>query len=139
MKRILFILISVLMLSVADNVSAKPHIRPTQLPRVTQTFLKHNWPGISVSSAARNAKNYTVYMEDGTRLVFSLKGEWQEITNEYGIPTAYLPSNIHQYVSDTYETSLITGVKKMPKGYLVTITGDLRLRFSYSGAYIRLD
>lgn len=139
MKRILFILISVFMLSVADNVSAKPQIRPTQLPRVTQTFLKHNWPGISVSSAARNAKNYTVYMEDGTRLVFSLKGEWQEITNEYGIPTAYLPSNIHQYVSDTYETSLITGVKKMPKGYLVTITGDLRLRFSYSGAYIRLD
>lgn len=139
MKRILFVLISFLMLTVSVDVNAYPQIRPTQLPKITQTFLKHNWPGVSVGSASRNAKNYVVYMEDGTRMVFSLKGEWQEISNEYGIPTAYLPSNIHQYVSDNYETSLITGVKKMPKGYLVTITGDLRLRFGLTGAFIRLD
>lgn len=139
MKKILFVSIAFLMLTLSVDVNANLQIRPTHLPKVTQTFLKHNWPGVSVSSASRTAKNYVVYMEDGTRMVFSLKGEWQEISNEYGIPTAYLPSNIHQYVSDTYETSLITGVKRMPKGYLVVITGDLRLRFGLTGAFIRLD
>lgn len=139
MKKILFVLISFLMLTYSVDAINISQIRPTYLPKVTQTFLKHNWPGVSVSSASRNAKNYTVYMEDGTRMVFSLKGEWQEVNNEYGIPTAYLPSNIHQYVSDNYKTSLITGVKRMPKGFLVTITGDLRLRFAVSGAFIRLD
>ena len=144
MKKMLLSALAIATLAVTPTMAEDVAITAQQLPREAQSFLKVHYAQNKVLSAMHDRdvadNDYTVYLEDGTKIEFDGSGKWESVKNHNGkIPAGVVPAPIQGYISQHYPTLGIEKIERKRYGYEVELTNDLDMKFSLNGKFIGLD
>ena len=125
----------------ADN--DKP-ITVTQLPAKAQQFIKTHFSKEKVAFAKLEREfletRYEVVFTNSSKIEFCKDGEWKEIDCKYSIvPSAVIPAQIAQYVSQNYPDTQIVKIDRDKRDYEVKITNGLELTFDKQFNLIDID
>ncbi len=128
------------------NAYAQDTVIPTaQLPKTSQTFITKNFNKAKVSQAQKEsiagiAREYKVYLDNGTSIEFGRDGSWEEIENEQsGVPFSVAPASIQNHIKQKFPNTFITKIEKKRYGYSVDISNGLELEFDSKGNFTKID
>jgi len=134
----LFVLLLGLMTLNAFAVNDRP-ITFQQLPQKAQQFITTNFKGVEVLSATVD-DDYEVYLANGTKVEFTLQGDWKEVKCPgSAVPAAIIPAAISKYVKTNFANSTIVKIDKKYNGYEVELNNDLELKFDKNGNFLAID
>ena len=110
-----------------------------QLPQKAQQFINTHFSGVEVLSATVD-DDYEVYLANGTKVEFTMQGEWKEVKCPgAAVPAAIIPAAISKYVKANFPNSTIVKIDKKYSGYEVELNTDLELVFDKNGNFIGID
>ena len=142
MKQIKIFLMALVCLftqSVMVMADDKP-IPPQQLPAAAQQFVKTYFPQNKVVYAEKDWKSYEAMLDNGAKIEFDKKGNWDKVEYKMGaVPAALIPANIATYVQSSFPNTAITKIDKERYGYEVELANDIELKFNNAGAIIGYD
>ena len=135
MKKILLILVAVfsvgILAAVADNDKI---INKSQLPKPAQEFIDAHFAGVELLYAKEDCNvlfsSYEVRLENGVKMEFSSKGNWEEVDcQQNAVPAAIVPQPIKEYVEKNYAGNSILAIEKNRNQYEVRLSNRLELKF----------
>ena len=135
MKKILLILVAVfsvgIFVAVADNDKI---INKSQLPKPAQEFIDAHFAGVELLYAKEDCNvlfsSYEVRLENGVKMEFSSKGNWEEVDcQQNAVPAAIVPQPIKEYVEKNYAGNSILAIEKNRNQYEVRLSNRLELKF----------
>ena len=135
MKKILLILVAVfsvgIFVAVADNDKI---INKSQLPKAAQEFIDAHFAGVELLYAKEDCNvlfsSYEVRLENGVKMEFSSKGNWEEVDcQQNAVPAAIVPQPIKEYVEKNYAGNSILAIEKNRNQYEVRLSNRLELKF----------
>ena len=137
MKKLLVVLLGVMTLNVfAAN--DRP-VTFQQLPQKAQTFITTHFSGVEFLSATVD-DDYEVYLANGTKVEFTLQGEWKEVKCPgSAVPAAIIPAAISKYVKANFPNSTIVKIEKKYSGYEIELNNDMELKFDKNGRFLSYD
>ena len=110
-----------------------------QLPQKAQQFINTHFKGVEFLSATVD-DDYEVYLANGTKVEFTLQGEWKEVKCPgSAVPTAIVPAAITKYVKAQFPNSTIVKIDKKYGGYDVELNNDMELKFDKNGKFLSYD
>jgi len=137
MKKLLVLLLGLITLN-AFAVNDRP-ITFQQLPQKAQQFITTNFKGVEVLSATMD-DDYEVYLANGTKVEFTLQGDWKEVKcHGSAVPAAIIPAAITKYVKTNFANSTIVKIDKKYNGYEVELNNDIELKFDKNGNFLAID
>ena len=144
MKKILLSVLAVATLAVTPTMAEDVAITAQKLPGAAQKFLKEHFAKNKVVTALLDRdfadNDYTVYLDDGTKIEFTGTGKWESVKNHSGkIPAGIIPTAIQSYISQHYPALGIEKIEHKRYGYEVELTNDLDLRFDLNGNFVGID
>ena len=144
MKKILLSALAIAALAVTPTMAEDVAITAQKLPQEAQKFLKTHYAQTKVVSAMHDRditdNDYTVYLEDGTKIEFDGSGKWESVKNHSGkIPAGVVPAKIAGYVAEHYPMTGIEKIERKRYGYELELTNDLDMKFSTDGRFVGLD
>ena len=144
MKKILLSVLAIATLAVTPTMAEDVAITAQKLPKEAQKFLSVHYPQNKVLSATHDRditdNDYTVYLDDGTKIEFDGSGKWESIKNHNGkIPAGIVPAEIQKYIAAHYPSLGVEKIEHKRYGYEVELTNDLDMKFSSNGKFIGLD
>ena len=144
MKKILLSALAIAALAVTPTMAEDVAITAQKLPKEAQKFLSVHYPQNKVLSATHDRditdNDYTVYLDDGTKIEFDGSGKWESIKNHNGkIPAGIVPAEIQKYIAAHYPSLGVEKIEHKRYGYEVELTNDLDMKFSSNGKFIGLD
>lgn len=110
----------------------------SQLPQKTQQFITKHFDDVEFISATVG-DDYEVYLANGTKAEFNLRGEWTEIKCINGIPASIIPDNIYKYVNDKFAKNFIIKIDRDRRGYEIELNNDIELKFDKYGNLLDID
>ena len=143
MKKIIFSGIFALVL-LMTGCTDKPVV-PAQLPQQITAFIQQNFPGQSISFAAKDLEitgwKYDVVLADGTQIDFDTDKMWDKIqcTMSNPVPTALIPALIATHLRTNFPDAMILKIDKDRNGYEVELANGLELKFNQQGALMEVD
>ena len=117
----------------------------SQLPAVVKTFVTKNFSGKTIAYASKDVElfmgtKYEVMLNDGAKIEFDKKGNWDNVDCEtYAVPTALVPASITKYVKANFPGTKIVKIDKERHGYDIELSNDIELKFNKNGALIGMD
>ncbi len=145
MKKLLLSLLLVLGVSVVACARDSYTRDVSQLPVAAQTILKQNFKAgvsiIKIDTELGRIDDYEVILTDGTEITFDRSGNWKEIETRVGasVPAKLVPAAIAQYVKANQKGTSIIGIEKDRKGYEVTLSNGVEMKFNSQGGFIKYD
>ena len=144
MKKILLSALAVATLAVTPTMAEDVAITAQRLPQEAQKFLKEHFSQNKVSAAMHDKdisdNDYTVILDNGTKIEFDSKGKWESVKSRTGkMPAGVVPVNIQGYITEHYPTSGIDKIERKRYGYEVELTNDLDLKFDSNGRFVGID
>ena len=144
MKKILLSVLAVATLAVTTTMAEDVAISAHKLPGEAQKFLKSYFAQNKVVTAVHDKdvsdNDYTVILDNGTKIEFDASGKWESVKNRNGkMPAGLVPVKIQGYISEHYNSFGIEKIERKRYGYEVELTNDLDLKFSTDGRFIGLD
>ena len=144
MKKILLSALVIATLAVTPTMAEDVAITAQKLPKEAQKFLSVHYPQNKVLSAMQDRdfadNDYTVYLEDGTKIEFDGPGKWESVKNHNGkIPAGVIPAEIQNYIKAHYPSLGVEKIERKRYGYEVELTNDIDMKFSLNGKFIGLD
>ena len=137
MKKLFVLLLGLMTLNVFA-VNDRP-ITFKELPQKSQQFITTHFSGVEVLSVTVD-DDYEVYLANGTKVEFTLQGEWKEVKCPgSAVPAAIVPAAITKYVKAQFPNSAIVKIDKKYRGYEVELNNDLELKFDKDGNFIGVD
>lgn len=144
MKKIIFVLASVMMsvgIASADNDRI---VAFDQLPAKAQEFVKQYFPSEKVSYVKEESDfmelSYEVVFAQGTKVEFSGQGEWKEVDCRYStLDEKLVPQQIRDYVAKNFPDSKFVKIEKGYRGYEVKLTNRLELTFDSNYNLVDID
>jgi hypothetical protein len=137
MKKLFVLLLGLITLNVFAS-NDRP-ITFQQLPQKAQQFITTNFKGVEVLSATVD-DDYEVYLANGTKVEFTLQGEWKEVKCVAGaVPAAIIPAAISKYVKTHFPNTTIVKIDKKYNGYEVELNNDIELKFDKNGNFLAVD
>ena len=94
--------------------------------------------GVEFLSATMD-DDYEVYLANGTKVEFTLQGDWKEVRCAGGVPAAIVPAAISKYVKTNYANAAIVKIDKKYSGYEVELNNGLELKFDTKGKFLAID
>ncbi|MCH5216401.1 MAG: PepSY-like domain-containing protein [Muribaculaceae bacterium] len=143
MKKILYIITITGVFLVSFPLTARKKTKKVVIAPESVEFINTHFQGVTIdkSEIERNTETleYAVKLDNGDRIVFDEKGEWQEVkAGESGmIPRTLLPDTIYKYIAFKYPQRNIIETKKNSVGYKVELANGVELIFSSTGKFIR--
>lgn len=140
-----FVLVAVLLMNCRAMADNDKIITQEQLPEGAKTFLKSHFANLAVSFVKQDtellSKSYEVLLENGTRLEFDSKGQWQEVDGRgRAIPTAFIPTAILAEVAQRYPQQAIVKIEKTDRGrYEVELISGVELLFGKDFKFISVE
>lgn len=132
MKKI--VVLSLMFVLVLAGVSARDKtLSSTDLPQEAQDFLSTAFPEEEVQEVKRIVHSYNIEMDDNTIINFNKNGEWESITNRYGIPSEAIPEEISSSIASTYPLLDVVRIEKDFGKIEVTLSDGEELLFSMGG------
>lgn len=131
-KTVLSCLAILLMTACVDN----------QVPPQSKEFIDKYFPQSSIvlvemDDDDNDGKEYSVLLNDGTKVEFDLQGEWKRVSRKKtGVPSTLVPKPILQYVKTNYPEDVITKLSRKPYGFKIELSNDEDVRFNPQGQFI---
>lgn len=111
-----------------------------QLPQKAQQFINKHFSNVGFLSAKQDDGEYEVYLNDGTKIDFTLQGDWKEVDcHTLAVPAALIPSGIAQYMKTHFPNNIITKIEKTYNGYDIELENDMELKFDKNGKFMYAD
>lgn len=113
-----------------------------KIPATSKAFIDQYFPEktvvlVEMDNDDDGGKEYSVYLNDGTKIEFDLQGEWKRVgRKKTGVPSTLVPSAIWEYVKTHYPEDVITKLSKKPYGYKIELSNDEDMRFTPQGQFI---
>ena len=113
-----------------------------KVPASSKAFIDQYFPEMTVVLVEMDddddgGKEYSVCLNDGTKIEFDLQGEWKRVgRKKTGVPSTLVPSAIWEYVKTHYPEDVITKLSKKPYGYKIELSNDEDMRFTTQGQFI---
>ena len=113
-----------------------------KVPASSKAFIDQYFPEMTVVLVEMDndddgGKEYSVYLNDGTKIEFDLQGTWKRVgRKKTGVPSTLVPSAIWEYVKTHYPEDVITKLSKKPYGYKIELSNDEDMRFTTQGQFI---
>ena len=113
-----------------------------KVPPSSKAFIDQYFPEMTVvlvemADDDDGGKEYSVCLNDGTKIEFDLQGEWKRVgRKKTGVPSTLVPSAIWEYVKTHYPEDVITKLSKKPYGYKIELSNDEDMRFTPQGQFI---
>lgn len=144
MKKILLSALAIATLAVTPTMAEDVAITAQQLPQEAQKFLKANYATSNIVSAYHDKdisdNDYTVILDDGTKIEFDASGKWESVKNRNGkMPAGIVPVKIQGYITKHFASVGIEKIERKRYGYEVELTNDLDLKFGSDGRFIGID
>ena len=144
MKKMLLSALAMAALSITPAMAWEVAITKQQLPAEAQAFLSKNFAKNEVVVATHDKditdNDYTVILDDGTKIEFSGAGKWESVKNKAAkIPAGIIPAQIANFVKAQYNGVGIVQIEAKLFGYEVELSNDLELKFDKAGRCIGID
>ena len=144
MKKILLSVLAVATLAVTTTMAEDVAITAQKLPEAARKFLNVHFAQNKVVTALHDKdisdNDYTVILDNGTKIEFDSSGKWESVKSQKGkIPAGIIPTKIVGYVTEHYPSTAIEKVERKRYGYEVELVNDLDLKFGSDGRFIGLD
>ena len=138
MKKILIVLLSVMALNV--YAFADTPVTFAQLPQKAQQFINKHFINVGFLSAKQDDGEYEVMLKDGTKIDFTLQGDWKDVDcHVRAVPAAIVPAAITNYMKTNFPNNIITKIEKKYNGYDIELETDLELKFDKNGNFLYAD
>ena len=145
MKNVLFAI--ALLFGAALGCSAKDIVSHdvNVLPDAARSVLKKQFDSgislIKIDKEFAHSQEYEVILTDGTEVTFDSKGNWKNIEREShkSVPKFFVPAAVATYVKSNHGGTRIIGIEKERKGYEVTLSDGLDLKFDKEGRFVKYD
>lgn len=144
MKKILLSMLAIATLAITPTMADDIAITAKKLPQAAQQFLKSHFAQNKVLSVMLDRdfmeKDYTVFLDDGSKIEFDGSGQWESVKNYNGkIPAGIVPVKIQSYITEHYPSLGIEKIERKRYGYEVELTNDLDLKFNAGGGFLGID
>ena len=144
MKKILLSVLAIATLAVTPTMAEDVAITAQKLPGAAQKFLKEHFAQNKVVTALLDRdfadNDYTVVLDNGTKVEFDGLGKWESVKNHNGkIPAGVVPTEIQNYIATHYQSLGVEKIERKRYGYEVELTNDLDMKFSLNGKFLGLD
>ena len=143
MKKFITLLVALVCLPFVSSADDDYAIQFTQLPVVSQTFVRTHFGQEHVSYCMRDSHSFEVRLDDGGEVEFNSAGNWKEVDCKYKtVPVSVLkliPASIPTYVESTFPQTIITKVNVKPWGYELELNNGLDVEFNKDGKFMRID
>lgn len=141
---ILFALLAVFSIGIASCSNETTTNDMSQLPAKVQTSIKDNFKANVLS--ATTEKNtfgddeYEVVLSDGSKVKYE-GDEWEEVSVPTGgtVPESFISAPIREYLAANQPTATVVKIERDKKGYEVTLSNGLELKFDLAGKFVKLD
>lgn len=141
MKKVFLMLIAALMCSAA--LADDRPIDYNEFPRAAKAFITKHFDSAKVLSATvddeYNNLEYTVYLNNNTKVEFDKFGNWTKVESKSGVPAAIVPAKITSYVSQNFEGYRIVKIDKNKHDYELELSNGYELKFDLMGNFERMD
>ena len=113
-----------------------------KIPPLSKSFIDKYFPNstvvlVEMDDDDDNGMEYSVLLNDGTKIEFDLQGEWKRVgRNKTGVPATLIPKAIMEYVKTNYPEDVITKFSKKPYGFKIELSNDEDVRFNPQGQFI---
>ena len=142
MKKVIFSMIGLVLLSVVASADGKP-VAYEQLPAPAKAYVDTNFGGEKIAVATKDddfiLPDYNVLLANGTMLEFSNSGRLKKITSRSGIPADLVPVTIRDYVAAHYPGAGFVEFEVDRKTYEVKLTNRMELKFNSNFNVIEVD
>lgn len=139
MKKHLLAIMAMIMLGAAIAEAGNVPILYQKLPQQSRTFVKKYWLEANLNLIYRTDFGYEVRMDNGVVVKFDRNGRWTSMTGFDALPIEMLPSGVAAYLAQYYPDEIVLGIKRTAKGFDITVTKGLIMKFTAQGKFIRLD
>ena len=144
MKKMLLSALAITTLAVTPAIAWEVAVTAQQLPAEAQAFLKKNFAQSEVIVATHDKditdNDYTVILNDGTKVEFNASGKWESVKNKAAkIPAGVVPAQIVNFVNMHYGGVGIVHIESKRFGYEVELSNDLELKFDKAFRCIGID
>lgn len=144
MKKIIFVLASIMMTAGIASADNDRIIAFDQLPAKAREFVKQYFPSEKVSYVKEESDfmelSYEVVFAQGTKVEFSGQGEWKEVDCRYStLNEKLVPAQIRDYVSKNFPDTKFVKIEKGYRGYEVKLTNRLELTFDAEYHLVDID
>lgn len=113
------------------------------LPANVKNFLAKYYPKATVSKYEAKTtvvgKKYEVKLNNGAEIDFDKNGNWEEISDKQGVPTALIPASIKAYIAKNYKGVKVESIDKESNKIKVDLMNDIDLEFDKNGKFLRID
>lgn len=144
-KRLLIALAVIMSISIAAVARDSYAHDASVLPKAAQSVLSKNFKaGVSVVKIDKDfgrVSEYEVILTNGTEITFDRDGNWKnvEVGGNATIPSAFIPSQIADYVRANMSGKKIVGIEKERSGYEVELSNGIDMKFDKNGQFVRYD
>ena len=134
MKKIFVLLACLFAVQMAASADDGKPIEVNNLPTKAQLFLKSAFPDAKVAYAMVEddllGKEYEVLFEDGYKVKFDKKGEWEEVDGKLAaVPVNVVPVLIKKHVAEKHPKQKIVKIERDRKGYEIKLDNGFELKF----------
>ena len=125
--------------------SANEHaITEQQLPAAARNFIQTHYANHKIIVASQDQElfdtDYTVLLDEGTKIEFDSKGNWEKISHRGGqIPRGIIPVQIKDFAKQYFPASHIVKIEHDREGYEVELQGDIELKFDKKFNCVEVD
>ena len=113
------------------------------MPANVKSFLAKYYPKATVAKyEAKNTvvgKKYEVKLNNGAEIDFDKNGNWEEISDKQGVPSALIPATIKAYIAKNYKSIKVESIDKESNKIKVDLMNDIDLEFDKNGKFLRID
>ena len=137
--------LALLTMSVSAYASGDRPIVPNQLPAAVQQFIKKHFPNTLIHYASVDNdyfdKDYTVRLNDRTKVEFDSNYQWKEIDRGDGgaIPEDLIPQPIAEHIRKYFGTDPIVKIERSRKYFEVELKSGLEITFDRQYKAVEYD
>lgn len=147
MKRIISLLMLAFVLIIGVKANDDRPIPVEQLPEPAKELLNKHFTHEKIVMVKQDKdffdKDYTVIFQNGNKIKFDKKGNWEEIDCEKSIvPTVFIPEQIMNYIKSNYPDQKVTQIEKKKernRSYEIELDNVMELTFDKNYAVIDID
>ena len=117
-------------------------VQTDDLPANASGFVSTHYAGKQILQVVKELDNlktyYHVYLNNGTKLDFSRKGDIKKVEGTDPVPNTVIPALILNYVSTNYAAAFIRGWELDDTRQEVKLSSDVELEFDKNGNFLRV-
>lgn len=121
-----------------------PIIQPENVDSKIVNFVESYFPGTSIVSCTYEHQEYEVRLNDGTKIEFTKRKNWEEIDCEHStlfteVPSELIPEAISSFVMNNYPENKIIKIAKDDYGWEIELDNDIEIEFNKKFELLKID